>query len=343
MSSDTQNTVYLGIDVHKKTYAIAAVRDGQVVKRDVLTASPEGLLNYCQKFFPELTIISGYEAGYFGFALHRHLVANGIQNRVIHAAAIETVAKDRVKNDKRDSLKIATQLSAGRLEGIHVPSPEREQYRAISRLRECFLRERQRIGNQLKAFLSQHGVSFEADKVVSKRWVEDLMAISISPAVDIGIQMYGRAWKECADKMAELEVVLAEQAQEDKDLERLYRSVPGIGPTVARVLANELGDMSQFSNEGKLFSYLGLTPSQHSSGDRVRYGSISRQGRPILRRHLVQSAWVAIKKDPVLKEAFERISKNAGKKRAIVAIARKLSGRIRSCLRSGREYQVLAN
>ena len=108
-----------------------------------------------------------------------------------------------------------------------------------------------------------------------------------------------------------------------------------VGALSARILANELEDMSYFTNEKKLFSYTGLTPSEHSSGEHKRLGHISRQGKAILRKILVQVAWRTIKGDAHLAEVFERISKKAGKKRAIVAIARKMIGCIRSCFING--------
>ena len=137
----TGKTVFLGIDVHKTTYAVTAICDGQVVKKDTLKASPTVLIAYCQKYFVGAKIESAYEAGFCGFHLHRCLEAEGIKNRVVDAAGIEIAAGNRVKTDKRDSLKLATHLSDGRLKGIHVPSPEREDNRAITRLREKFVRE----------------------------------------------------------------------------------------------------------------------------------------------------------------------------------------------------------
>ena len=98
--------------------------------------------------------------------------------------------------------------------------------------------------------------------------------------------------------------------------------------------------MSQFSNERSLFSHLGLTPSEFSSGENRRQGHITRQGSSRLRWILTEAAWQAIRKDQKLAEDFERISTRAGKKRAIVAIARKLAGRIRACFRKGQLYDL---
>jgi transposase len=138
----------------------------------------------------------------------------------------------------------------------------------------------------------------------------------------------------------DLRKALQKQADNDEKLESVYRSVPGIGLITSRTLANELGDLSRFKNEKALYSYTGLTPSEYSSGEKVRRGHISRQGSARVRGLLVEAAWRVIDKDEALKEAFERIAKTSGKKRAIVAIARKLIGRIRACFKTGKTYAV---
>ncbi len=96
--------------------------------------------------------------------------------------------------------------------------------------------------------------------------------------------------------------------------------------------------MSQFKNEKKLFSFTGLTPQEYSSGENKRQGHISRQGRAVLRKVLVQAAWRAINQHDRLKDTFDRISIKAGRKRAIVAIARRLIGHTRACLQKKEEY-----
>jgi transposase len=143
-------------------------------------------------------------------------------------------------------------------------------------------------------------------------------------------------------KIGEIDQEIATQANKDGPTEMTYRSVPGIGPTSARVLANELGDMSQFNNERQLFSYMGLTPSEHSSGEHIRQGHITRQGRPLLRKILIQVSWKAIKLDNSLKNNYEQLSKRVGGRKAIVGIARKIIGRIRACFRTGELYRIEA-
>jgi transposase len=98
--------------------------------------------------------------------------------------------------------------------------------------------------------------------------------------------------------------------------------------------------MSHFTNERQLFSYTGLTPSEHSSGGHIRKGHISRQGKTIIRKVLVLAAWKAIQIDSHLRETFERISVRAGGKRAIIAIARRLIGHMRACFRKKCLYEI---
>ena len=151
---------------------------------------------------------------------------------------------------------------------------------------------------------------------------------------------YAAAWLHLTGRIKVLDEKIASQAAKDGVLEEIYKSVPGIGTTSARILANELGDTSQFQNEGQLFKYVGLTPTEHSSGEYIRQGHISRQGKPIIRKMLVQAAWKAIKIDPDLQRTYERISQRAGGKKAIIGIARRLVGRIRSCIRTGSLYAI---
>lgn len=341
MKSYTTKTIYLGIDVHKKTYAVTAICDGQVIKKDTLRADPSTLISYCKKYFSGAEIYSAYEAGFCGFHLHRHLKSEGINNIVVNAAGIEVAVSDRVKTDKRDSLKLATHLSQGKLKGIFIPSIEQEDHRAVTRLRDKFVCERSRLACQIKALMYQHGL-IKADETrrISPKWIKELETLTLLSGLKFALRQYCSLWLHVNEKIAEIDHEICIQAQTDGSIEIMYRSVVGIGPTSARVLANELGDMSQFHNERQLFSYVGLTPSEHSSGEYVRQGHITRQGKPILRKILIQVAWKAIKLDDSLKRAYEQLAKKVGAKRAIVAIARRIAGRTRACFRTGELYRI---
>lgn len=332
-------TIFVGIDVHKKTYAVSAICDGRFVKRDVLRANPTILIAYLQKRYSSGTIITAYEAGFCGFHLHRALEQAGIKNIVVHAASLE-VSNSRVKTDAKDSLKIAQQLSEGRLRSVYIPSVEQEDRRTVTRLRDTFSKEKTRIGNQIKALLYLHGLIPENNsKKVSEKWIKKLSLLPLTSGIRFSIDMLCASWLEYNNKIKEIETELSKQAEIDCDIDPIYQSAPGVGKTSARILANELGDLSQFKNERQLFSYIGLTPSEHSSGDRIRQGHITKQGKPGIRKILVQAAWTAIRYDKTLKEAYERIRSRAGGKKAIIGVARRLIGRLRACLNGKTIYK----
>ncbi|MFN4173685.1 MAG: IS110 family transposase [Parachlamydiaceae bacterium] len=332
-------TIFVGIDVHKKTYAVTAISEGRLIKRDVLSANPAILIAYLQKKYSSGNIITAYEAGFCGFHLHRALEKAGIKNIVVHAASLE-VSNSRVKTDARDSLKIAQQLAEGRLRCVYIPSPEQEDRRTVSRLRDTFASEKVRIGNQIKSLLYLHGLIADNDsKKVCEKWIEKISALSLMPGLKFSIELLCRAWLEYNSKIKEIEEELDKQVEVDQEIDQIYQSAPGIGKTSARILSNELGDLSQFKNERQLFSYIGLTPSEHSSGDRIRQGHITKQGKPLIRKILVQSAWTAIRYDKGLKQVFDRIRNRAGGKKAIIGIARRLIGRLRACLKVKIEYK----
>lgn len=345
MRDYTGKTVYVGIDVHKKTYACVSICENEVVKRDTMPGSPQVMLNYLNKAFNGARIETVYEAGFTGFHLHHALKSKGICNRVVNPASIEVSSRDRVKTDKRDALKMATQLSVGRLKGIYVPDKVREELRSVTRLRARMMKLRNQVGNQFKALLYTQGlIGLDEDNIVSPKWLnEKLTEIKERSFTDdflFTVNVYKNQWLQLNDQVKEINRRMGVQAKSEQSLHLVYESVPGIGPIHARQLINELGDMSQFQNERQLFSFTGLTPSEHSSGEYTRQGHITRQGNSLLRRILIEASWVAIRKDSALKEVFDRISHKRGKKRAIVAVARRLIGRIRSCILSGSLYEI---
>lgn len=341
----TGKTVYVGIDVHKKTYACAAICEGEIVKRDSMPAEPEILERYLKNTFQGAVIKTAYEAGFSGFHLHRYLVNAGIKNEVVHPGSIEVSSRNRVKTDKRDALKIAQQFAAGRLRGIYVPNEESEHRRSVSRLRSNILRLRNQVSNKLKSLLFTQGlINKNDDSRISQKWI-DKKLVEIKKSITSKdfyyvVDQYAEEWAQLTKRLNAVTKQLGVQAKSDASLQAIYQSAPGIGAIHARELANELGDMKRFKNEKQLFSFTGLTPSEHSSGEHTRQGHITRQGRCVFRKILVEAAWVAITKDPNLAEVYERLSLKRGKKRAIIAVARRLAGRIRSCVLSGSLYAI---
>ena len=338
--SYTGKDVFVGIDVHKKTYSVVARVEGEVVKKWTTKASPEALSQQLLKYFAGANILTAYEAGFSGFVLHRELEKHGIQNLVVHAASIEVAVNDRVKTDKRDAMKLSTLLEAKRLKGIRIPSEEEESHRILSRTREQLVQDRTAVKNKIRMKLHQFGLIDAEDKrSMTHSFLEELIDDCQSKELIIAVNAYWRIWYSLDDEIKEIEQELKRQAKEDPN-EKIYRSAPGIGALSARILSNELGDMSQFKNERRLFSYTGLTPCEYSSGEKIIKGHITHQGNQQVRSILIEVAWRAIEKDQVLSKFFNQLFPRTGKKKAIVAVARKLIGRIRAALSKGEEYKI---
>ena len=201
---------------------------------------------------------------------------------------------------------------------------------------------RKAVGNQIKNILFQHGlIAAEDDRKVSSKWIKEVLTISINEDTDYCLKTLCEQWQALCDKTDEINKKLSEQAKKDEAINTIYQSAPGIGTVNARILANELEDMSQFCNEKKLYSYTGLTPCEYSSGEHVHQGRITGQGNPWLRALLIEASWRLITKDPAMRDAYERIATQAkGKKKAIVAIARKLICRMHSMIMNQQPYQL---
>src|SRR5262249_29856663 len=244
-----------------------------------------------------------------------------------------------------DALKIARQLSANRLCSVFIPTVDREEKRSLTRLRANILSLRHRVGLQFKAALYTQGlIDSNDDTRICKSWLlkklQEVKQKGYSEDFYFSLKEYATQWMEITERLKIIMKRISEQAKDDYTLQTIYASTPGIGLIYARELSNELGDMSQFSNEKGLFSYTGLTPSEYSSGEHIRQGHITRQGKSRLRKILIEASWIAIYKDPSLMVVFERLSKGRGKKRAIVGVARRLIGRIRSCVLTGTLYEI---
>ena len=340
----TDKKIYLGIDVHRKKYAVSAVINGEVVDNFSYSGSKDDFVDMLGKrYFLAKEVISCYEAGFSGYSLHRSLESIGYKNIVVHAGSVET-SSSRRKTDKRDAKKMSLQLYSGSLKGIYIPSKEEEDLRRINRLRRNLVKDRTRNITRVRMLFHYYGIlEYEHSGVLSYMKAQ---RIYVNNAPNFGegfreeMSTYLDNWNNLTRKIYKLNKELNKQS-EKSEIDNHYRSVPGIDILTARTLALELGDMSRFKNAKGLYSYIGLTPSEHSSGEQRRLGRISREGKPIIRAMLIQAAWKAISSDRALNEMYLRLKVKKGGKKAIVAVARKLAGIARSCAVNKKEYEMI--
>ncbi len=347
MTQNTQSfspgkSVFVGIDVHLQSYSVVALEGESRPIKATIPAEPEALVRFLRGRFQSARIYSVYEAGFSGFVLHRLLIEQGISNIVVNPSAVPVSSWDRVKTDKRDAMKLATLLRAQALKAITIPSAEQELERMLTRTRSQIVKERSRVAIQIKSKLRQLGyLPHNETKAVSSGFVKELLEWDLPLELKESLFSLIEIWKTLNAQRKRLEKLIADKISTTPN-SAIYQSIPGVGATSCAILLYELGDPGRFSNERNLYSFTGLTPAEYSSGEHIRKGHISRQGNARLRGVLVEVAWRAIRKDESLRLVYEKLKHRRGAKRAIVAVARRLAGRIRACALKQEKYRIAA-
>jgi transposase len=345
----TKEKVFVGLDDSKKTWSLCVRSGGVVVHETSMPAKYEVLRNYFHKKFPECQIVVMYEAGFRGFGLHDQLVADGWDCVVTPPHTVTEEKSQRTKNDRTDCRRLAKNLENGDYHSCFVPDKGLREDRQISRTYGQVQADIVRVYNRIRRMLEYHGLDegLPAGRWRSKSayaWLrQHLGELEISDSLRFSFEVMFRELENLQELKEELLRQLKKLARSNRYREnvKLLMSAPGIGILTAIRLSLEWGDLSRFGRKEEFASFLGLIPSDHSSGDQERRGHITRQGNRLVRRCLVESAWLAIKYDPVLLEKFRRVLSHCGsKKKAIVAVARKLALRIRRVLLSGEPYAV---
>jgi transposase len=336
--------ISVGIDVHAKSWQVVVVRDDEQFFGGAIEGSWSSLKRLLSRWDRDRLIVA-YEAGFSGFWLYDALMNWGAECLVVPPSLIPTEAGSRVKTDRRDATKLALLLCRGLLKQVWVPSVEQRFDREVIRQRRRLVRDRRRLQSRIKSLLHWYGLELGTNcGHWTRSFVSNLWRLKFNH--DLMQASFGRLLEEY-EKMT---ISVHEQTELVRQLSgtdryrrkvELLTSLPGIGIITAMEILTELGDISRFSRADKLSAYVGLTPSQHSSGEHIRFGHITRGGKASLRGMLVESAWIAVRKDRHFYETYQRIKQRAGAKRAIVGIARRLLVCGRAILLKGQPYQLV--
>lgn len=337
--------VFVGLEDSKRTWKLNVRVQRRCVARISMPTNYSQLLNYFKEHYPSCRINVIYEAGFQGFWLHDNLMKDGIKCVVTPPHTVTEEKNSLIKTDGIDSARLAQNLENGDYKACHVPLPKRRNDRQISRTLWQIQKDITRTMNRMRRFLEFHGINVGIEG--SGRWgtkaYRKAMAMQMEGSIGISWGMLVATLDHLQTQKKELRQTLVHLSQEEdyKVAVRLYSSVPGIGWFTAIRLALEWGDLRRFKN-GKAFShFLGLVCKENSTGETVRRGRITGMGSRTVRSWLIECSWMAIGKDPVLRKKFSDVWLHSGsKKKAIVAVARKLAGRLRSIFLSGQEYQL---
>jgi len=340
--------IFVGLEDAKKTWKLCVRSDRRVIHEPSMEAKYEVLKSYFLNKFPECKIHVMYEAGFSGFGLHDELERDGYHCIVTPPHTVTTEKVQKVKNDRVDCRRLSKNLESGDYKSCAVPSKQLREDRQISRLYGQIHGNIVATKNRIRRTLEFHGLDRHFPSgawrdVQYKTLSEQIKALGVSASLLF-----------CFKKMlAELEQLRKHKADILKELRKLAKnerykssvsiigSVPGIGILTAIRLALEWGDVRRFKRKENFSSFLGLIPGEYSSGEQERKGHITKQGNRSVRKWLVESAWICIRKDPVMLGKYNTIVHNTGSvKKAIVAVARKLALRIRSLLIMNKPYLV---
>lgn len=343
--------VYVGLDVHKETIAVAIAGPGrqEAEYRGEIAhkrKSVEKLIGRLSKEFDGAVMLFCYEAGPCGYGLHRQILGTGHDCDVVAPSLIPKKAGERIKTDRRDALKLARLLRAGELTGIWVPDEEQEAMRDLCRARDDMKSQERKACQQLNAFVLRHGHHWPSGKdrwtTAHYNWLESLKFAHDWQQVVLQeyIEAVKAAGQRVADMMGQMLRVLPQ-----------WRLAPvvdgltalrGIDKLSAMTLLAELGDISRFESPKQLMAYLGLVPGEHSSGKRRRQGGITLTGNSHARRTLVESAWSY--RFPARQTAYlkrKAIAASDEAKEIGWRAQKRLCGRYRTLIQAGKDAKLV--
>jgi len=282
------NTVkFIGMDVHKKTITIAIIDQGRKEQPRIYGAIAnqlEALDKFCRKMVSTAARLHFvYEAGPCGYGIYRHLTQKGFDCMVAAPSMIPKKSGDRARLHR-----------AGELTAVYVPDAQDEAMRDLTRAREDAVVAARKSKQRLNAFLLRNGLTFAGRTKWSKAFFNWLSDIAMAyPAQQVALQEYIDTVHENLRRVNRL----TDQIQQLVPAWRLapvvsaLQAARGVSLIVATTVLAELGDLSRFDNPSQLMAYLGLIPSEHSSGESIKRGAITKTGNGHVRKALVEAAW----------------------------------------------------
>lgn len=352
-------STHVGLDVHKKDIFVALLAPGtdEFVEWK-LRNEPRAVRRLAKRLRREASgeLHCVYEAGPCGYALQRQLVKEGVPTDVVAPSLIPVKPGERIKTNRRDARKLAISLRAGMLTVVHPPTESEEAVRDLCRCREDAREDLTRARHRLSKMLMRRGFVYRRGKNWTQRHRRWLLSLEFEDLATRSVfEDYLTAVEQGEERIRTLEGRLEETAQEEPYRERVgwLRCFRGIETVTAMTILAELHDFRRFTDPRRLMAYLGLVPSEHSSGEKDRRGAITKAGNSHARRVLVEAAWhyrhrpavglklrqrregqpreviaLADRAQRRLHRRFHRLVLASGKapQKAVVAIARELVG-----------------
>jgi len=292
-----ESTMFVGLDVHKDSIAVALAPAGQGEVRaygDIAgdLEAVDKMIRRLRQSHEKLDFV--YEAGPCGYALHRHLTGKGLPCAVVAPSMIPKRPGDRIKTDRRDAVSLARLHRAGELTTVYVPDPQDEAIRDLTRAREDAVLAHKRARQQFASLLLRQNIRYSGNRAWTQGYKNWIARITMpQPAQQIVFQEYMNAIDETGQRVERIteQIRLALDAWRMAPVARALQALKGVSLIASASIVAELGDLTRFNHPRQLMAFLGLVPSQYSSGPRQRFGSITKTGNSHARRMLVEAAW----------------------------------------------------
>ena len=292
------STVYVGLDAHKKDHKVAVFfPECDTPKERTVLNTPRDIGRWIQCLQQDAQgreIVVAYEAGVCGFALQRQIQRPGVRCQVIAPSLMPIVPGQRVHTDRGDAAALGRNLRDGRLTEVHPPNEQQEAVRDLCRCREAAMDDLRRIRHQVLKFLLRRGLYYTQGQHWTGRHLEWLGAVRLEDVLAQEVFTgYLRELAHRQERLGELDKRVEAVAQEEPYRQNVgwLRCFQGIDTLTALTVLAELYAFERFSSPRKLMSYLGMTPSEDSSGQTVRKGPITKAGNRRVRRLLIEAGW----------------------------------------------------
>jgi transposase len=326
-----KSTVYVGLDVHKDSISVAlAFANGEVVEMGQIANTPKAVGDLVDRLAEKHgQLFFAYEAGPCGYGLYRQLTALMYSCLVVAPSLIPRRPGDRIKTDRRDAITLARLLRMGELTAVWVPDPHHEAVRDLVRCREDFKQAERRCRQRMCGFLLRHGRHYAGSHWTQqhRRWLQE-QKFDCGPLQTVFTHyLYAIVEAEERVRLLEREMEAALATWSLAPLVRGLLALRGVKLVTSMTLSAELGDLSRFGHAEELMSFVGMVPSERSSGNTRRQGGITKSGNGHVRRVLIESAW-AYRHKPSWSAAHRKRAKDASE--AVRAIAWKAQKRLHS-------------
>ncbi len=335
----------IGVDLHKKIITVCVMSENLTVlaRKTLYCEKPDEIVEFFRQFRPFKVVVEATASYHWFVELVEPLAEKVV---LANPNKLRVIAESTKKTDRLDAQVLAEFLARDMIPQSYMPTPRQRQHRALVRHRQYIRGRMTAVKCKLRRILSDYNAD-RRDLFSGELGLEYIKQVALSDADRFVV---GQLWAEhehYTEQLDELWKMLKEFAKKaphrEKEARAVLKTIPGVGPVTIEIVISELGDVLRFRNAKAVCAYAGLVPIvRQSGGKKSKDLAISKEGSGLLRWILVEASWSTVNTSPKWKRIYERISKRAGGKRAIVAVARKLLCVIYAMLKTMTPYRILS-